>query len=148
MKNNKLVHQLNGLIELNTDASRGFQMAADHVKSSALQNLFTECAQQRSIFATELQNRVRLLGGEPDQAGCSLGTAHRAWMGVKATFSGHEDEAMIEACITGEKRVVHAYEALLKGPDIPLSLRIFLSGQCDVISGTLDSIKELEEIVE
>ena len=48
------VDQLNQLVQINKDAEAGFRNAAEHVKNSELDTLFTGYAKQHAKFATEL----------------------------------------------------------------------------------------------
>lgn len=146
MDNEKLIDELNDIIVRNYDASKGFQNAADNVKSSSLKTIFTDASTQRSTFAGELQQEVRTLGGEPKNESSALGAAHRTWMDVKSALSTNEDEAILDACVTGEKAAVKEYDKLLKKPDVPDVIRQRVEAQRNVVQRTLDEVRELEHI--
>lgn len=146
MNTDKLIKELNDVIVRNYDASKGFQNAADNVKSSALKTIFTDCSEQRMTFAGELQEQVRSLGGQPKSESSPLGDAHRTWMDIKSSLASDEDEAILEACITGETAAVKEYDDLLKESGIPDDIRTRVEAQRNVVKRTLEEVRELEHI--
>ena len=65
MKDQKeIISVLDELIETLKDGQEGFRQAADAVKDSHLKSVFDQYSQQRSRFATELQNQ----GPKPGRA--------------------------------------------------------------------------------
>lgn len=146
IKNDKLVEKLNDIIVRNYDAARGFETAASNVKMNELKETFLKCSTQRSKFAGELQQEVRSLGGEPKHETSSISAMHRAWMDVKSAVSNDEEEAVLEACTTGEKAAVKEYDDLLD-QNIPANIRDVIQVQRNVVNDTLQSIKILANAV-
>jgi uncharacterized protein (TIGR02284 family) len=97
---------LNTLIRAGRDAEQGFLAAADRVPEPELVQLFADYAVQRARFVVELQERVRTMRGDPEQAGSIGGEVHRAWLGLKAALDSNEVHAILSECERGEDMAV------------------------------------------
>ena len=113
--NEALTVVLNDLIEINNDRVTGYNKASDEAKSVDvdLQATFQKMANDSREYAAELTQRVRELGGEPSTGTTNSGKIYRVWMDVKATFSGHDRQAVLENCEFGEDAAQKAYKAAL-----------------------------------
>ena len=114
--NEKLVEVLNDLIEINNDRVNGYVKAVEDTKDLDvdLQAVFNSMANDSRKYAAELSQEVNKLGGEVE-SGSSLGGAiHRAWIDVKATFSGHDRQAVLNSCEFGEDAAQKAYTTALE----------------------------------
>ena len=113
--NEALTAVLNDLIEINNDRVTGYNKASDEAKSVDvdLQAIFQKMANDSREYAAELTQRVRSLGGEPSTGTTNSGKIYRVWMDVKATFSGHDRQAVLENCEFGEDAAQKAYKAAL-----------------------------------
>ena len=77
----EIISTINGLIETLKDGQEGFKEAANAVKDPQLKSLFSDYSQQRSRFATELQNQEKSLGeAQPEETSSATGAMHRAWI--------------------------------------------------------------------
>ena len=119
MTNDEIISTLNDLIETSKDGEHGFKTCAENVTDMQLKQLFTAAAQRCAEGANELQEQVRLLGGDPDEHSSVAGTLHRTWVDIKAAITGKDEQAVLEECERGEDVAKKAYEkALAKGlPD-------------------------------
>jgi uncharacterized protein (TIGR02284 family) len=81
---------LNDLIEINNDRVEGYEKAnkETEVKDADLRSLFSEMATESRRYANELSKYVRNEDGEPEEGTTFRGKIYRAWMDVRATFSG------------------------------------------------------------
>ena len=91
----------------------------ENVKDMETKQLFRAAAQRCAEGAKELQEQVRLLGGDPDEHSSVAGTLHRAWVDIKATITGKGEQAVLKECERGEDVAKKTYEkAVAKGlPD-------------------------------
>ncbi len=140
------VSALNELLKKNQDAARGYETAAENVPEEGLKNFFRNRAQQRDSFSRELESEIRAWHGEPAEGGSATGSLHRAWMDLKATFSGNSSEATLEECIRGEKASVENYREVLEDPEVPATLRTKLLTQIAQIEEMLLEVKTLEDL--
>jgi uncharacterized protein (TIGR02284 family) len=135
---------LNRLIRTCIDGQNGFESAAQNVGDLNLKRLFESYAQQRTEFATELQQELRLVGEEPTDRGHATAALHRGVMDVKAAVSGGDEGAIISECERGEDLAVEAYESAL-GESLPDELRRLVERQFLRIKEAHDQIRSLEQ---
>lgn len=138
--------KLNALLEKTYDAEKGFEKAAENTDNVVLKNFFTAKSKERCNFGKNLKSEIKLFGEAPDKGGSFAGTAHRAWMDVKAFFSSNTDEAMLEEAIRGEKAAVEEYEEILKDRTLPPTTATMLLHQKNKIESTLLTVKKLENL--
>lgn len=144
---NPVVKKLNVILERTYDAEKGFAKAAQDCKARSLARWFNDRAVDRSRFAQELKTEIHSLGGENIDTGSFRGDAHRAWMDIKALFSGDNNEAMLDEVLKGEKSALREYEEILRGGALPPSTESILSSQMAQIDYglvLLSSLKDLE----
>ncbi|MBS9464276.1 PA2169 family four-helix-bundle protein [Flagellimonas sp. 389] len=142
-----VAERLNELIEKNIDATKGFSKAAENASSSELKNYFSTKSEERQNFVAQLETIVGRTGEEVEDSGSLTGTAHRTWMDVKSLFSSDNDEAMLEAAITGEKAAVDEYKEILDEP-LPMEAKEVLQRQLSRIESGLNRIKVLEDLAD
>ncbi|QNM85592.1 PA2169 family four-helix-bundle protein [Polaribacter pectinis] len=138
--------KLNELLEKTYDAEKGFKKAADNIENQALKNYFKSKAQERYSFGHELKEEIRTYNQEIDKGGSVAGSAHRAWMDIKALFSLDDEESMLEEAIRGEKTAVKEYEEVISETSLPSSTKSLLESQKNKIENGLYNIKSLEDI--
>jgi uncharacterized protein (TIGR02284 family) len=142
--NDDVISTLNNLIETCKDGQNGFQTAAEGVKNGELKTLFLGFSQQRAQFAGELQNEVRRLGGDPEQAGSVAATLHRGWINIKSTVMGEDEGAVIAECERGEDSAVKNYKDALN-QTLPQNLRGIVENQYTQVQSAHDRIRSLEK---
>src|SRR5690606_7304612 len=143
-----LVDNLQGLLEKNYDAEKGFTKAMKDAKNPRLKNFLKQQAAQRSRFATELSREIRNLNEEPIDSGSFTGDLHRTWIDIKSAVSGNEDEAVLEECIRGEKASWEEYSNKLKSENFPPNISNFIQKQASEIHNTLNRVKTLEDLAD
>lgn len=143
-----LVNNLQGLLEKNYDAEKGFKKAMEDAESQDLKRFLKTQALQRNRFATELDKEIRDLNETPKESGSTTGTLHRTWIDLKSAVSRNDDEAVLEECIRGEKASLEEYENTLKENRFPQQLQVLLDNQLAEIKGTVAKVKSLEDLAE
>ncbi len=93
MDNQQVISTINEVIETCKDGEMGFCACAENVEGGEINCMLTERAQRCAEAASELQNEVRRLGGDPDTHGSISGTLHRGWLNVKAVITGKDEAA-------------------------------------------------------
>jgi uncharacterized protein (TIGR02284 family) len=137
-----VITTLNGLVEISKDGERGFRACADGVKDAELKAFFERAAQRCADGARELQGHVRAFGGEPEEGGTWSGSAHRAWVNVKATITGLDDLAILNECERGEDVAKAAYASALKA-HLPPHVRSVVERQYEGVRQNHDRVREL-----
>lgn len=140
----EMAGKLNELLQKNYDSEKGFRNAADDVRNPQLKAFFKEKAQERYDFGHELKTEIRNFGEAPEKGSSIKADAHRTWMDLKATFTGNNEEAVLEEAIRGEKLAVEDYNKIINDNDFPPSTKNLLLRQRNAIEKTLENVKSLE----
>ncbi len=146
--NDALVGVINDLIEINNDRVTGYNKASEEAKSVDvdLQATFSKMANDSRQYAAELTERVRTLGGEPSTGTTNSGKIYRVWMDVKATFSGHDRQAVLENCEFGEDAAQKAYKAALAtDAEMDTETRQLITTQQTKLKAAHDIIKKYRD---
>ena len=149
--NEKLTEVLNDLIRINNDRTQGYVNASEKTKSIDvdLQATFNKMADQSRKFAAELTNEVNKYGGQPATDTTTGGKIHRAWLDVKATFSGKDRHAILESCEYGEDAAQKAYKAALASDaEISAETRKLITDQQSSLKRSHDVIKNYRDAQE
>ena len=109
MPNTDTLKHLNHLTAMNTDAEKGFRSAAETVRNSELETLFTGYATQHAKFADELRDEISRLDGRMEDSGTVGGVLHRGWMDLKSALTGHSAASILASCEDGELSAEVAY---------------------------------------
>ena len=101
--NEKTAEILNDLIEINNDRIEGYERASRETESddADLRALFNNMASESRRYVNELTSLVSQTGEETAKGTTVRGKIYRAWMDVKATFSGHDRKAILASCEFG-----------------------------------------------
>jgi len=138
------ISSLNDLIETCKDGEQGFRDAADGVQSSSLKTIFNEYARQRTQFASELQNQVNRIGGDPQTSGSATAALHRGWINLKSALTGKDDHAILAECERGEDSAVKNYQKAL-AQDLPTDLRSVVEAQYRQVLEAHNRIRSLRD---
>jgi uncharacterized protein (TIGR02284 family) len=144
----KAVEVLNDLIEINNDRIDGFNRASKDLGEgdADLKAIFDKFASDSRQNVQELSSAVGQAGGEVETGNTATGTIHRAWLDVKATFSGHDRKAILAECERGEDAIKKAYrDALSEDNGLSPEQSQLIAQQQQAINAGHDSIKALRD---
>jgi uncharacterized protein (TIGR02284 family) len=148
-QNENLIEVLNDLIRINNDRTAGYQRASDEARDIDvdLQAMFNRMADESRQYATELTAEVGRLGGEPATGTTASGKIYRAWMDVKATFTGKDRKAILASCEYGEDAAQRAYEdALASDAELPANIRQVITNQKSALRTSHDMVKKYRDM--
>ena len=148
MENNKeVIEVLNDLIQINNDRVVGYERALKELKddSSDLKTLFEGYIDQSRNMRNSLGTEVQTLHGTMDSGTTNSGKIYRAWMDVKAVFTGHDRHAVLENCEAGEDAAQKAYKSALNTEGIPAYIVEMISKQQTELKGAHDEVKALRD---
>jgi uncharacterized protein (TIGR02284 family) len=140
---NKVISTLNGLIAICKDGQEGFKTAAEGLHAPNIRSLFLEYSTQRARFASELQDEVRRLGGDPEQSGSTSGAMHRSWINIKSLATGKDEAAIISEAERGEDAAKKAYEEALD-TGLPANVDAIVRRQFAEVKQAHDRVRALE----
>lgn len=144
----KSVEVLNDLIEINNDRAEGFGKAAQDLDPTDmdLQGIFLNCSLESRQFSRQLRDEINQLGGHAENDTSNTGALHRAWIDVKATFTGHDRKGILAECERGEDAIKKAYhDALSPENDLSAEVIPILLRQQQAINAAHDRIKGLRD---
>lgn len=135
----RLVSQLEDLIQTCRDGEEGYRQAAQRVADPELREFFNDQLQQRGLFAEELERRVSHLGKHGDKPGTSVtGTLHRAWIGLKDSL-GSGDNSLLASVEQGEHAAIDSYQKVLQH-HLPEGLQQTVRSQLENIMAARDYV--------
>jgi uncharacterized protein (TIGR02284 family) len=141
------VEILNDLVQINNDRIEGYKRAARELDSndSALKTSFLNMIAESKVIKSTLAEEVLASGGEVENGTTGRGKIYRAWMDVKAIFTGHNRQTVLSNCEAGEDAAQQAYTQALNSDDLPRYLREMLVGQQASLRKSHDKIKSLRD---
>jgi uncharacterized protein (TIGR02284 family) len=141
------IEVLNDLVAINNDRIAGYEKALEETKEtdSDLKVLFTSMIDESRKLRLSLTSEVQSLGGEYDRGTTASGKLYRAWMDVKAVFTGHDRHTVLANCERGEDAAQNAYNEALNENNVPAYIRTLLSGQKQMLKASHDKVKSLRD---
>jgi uncharacterized protein (TIGR02284 family) len=140
--NDKVIAILNDLIETSKDGEKGFALAGKDSKDSALTTVFMEGEQSCRAAVVELQDQVRMLGGNPEDHGSMTAAVHRGWISLKSAASSRDSKAILEECERGEDYAKAKYADAVK-ETLPEPIRALIERQYQGVIANHDRVRDL-----
>lgn len=141
--NEKTVSVLNDVIEILNDRIEGYERAMKDVdfEDVDLKAMFSNLIHESRNYRNEVIQEISSLGGEPERGTTTSGQIHKAWMDLKAAFTGKDRESILSSCEFGDNAALDTYRDALD-EDVPASVREVLMRQMNSIQRTHDSISQ------
>jgi len=142
---------LNELVLINNDRIAGYEKALEELKSDTdtdnldLHVLFQSMIDESRGYRNDLGREVQALGEDMAEGTMTSGKIYRAWMDVKALFTGKDRHAILAACEGGEDAAQKAYTAALESEELPSFLREMIINQQESLKDAHDEIKTLRD---
>ncbi|RYD58154.1 MAG: PA2169 family four-helix-bundle protein [Sphingobacteriales bacterium] len=150
MLNTELATELlNDLVKVNNDRIAGYQRAINETKELDidLKATFEKMIVESEGYKQELISKLTAIGGDVEADGTTTaGKIYRAWMDVKATFSGSDRATILDSCEFGEDAAQRAYEsALVSGAELDEEIRQLITEQQASLKIAHDLIKKYRD---
>ncbi|RYY50265.1 MAG: PA2169 family four-helix-bundle protein [Chitinophagaceae bacterium] len=147
------ISTLNDLVLINNDRIAGYEKALEELRDrddngasdADLVTLFGSMITDSREFRNELGKEVQVLGGEMAEGTMTSGKIYRAWMDVKAIFTGKDRHTILASCEGGEDAAQKAYKSALAEEDLSASAREMISSQQIQLKRAHDQIKALRD---
>ncbi|WP_025146560.1 PA2169 family four-helix-bundle protein [Pedobacter jeongneungensis] len=143
----KTVEILNDLIQINNDRADGFDKAsADLAEENIdLKATFEKLSSDSRSNVIELAGLVGRNAETPETGNTILGTLHRAWIDIKASFGGDDRHSILAECERGEDAIKKAYRDALAENELGENVRSALLKQQGDINISHDAIRALRD---
>lgn len=147
MENSKQIDALNELIQINNDRIEGYETASKEASETDLKSLFGELASTSQKNNSALRSEVSLLGGKPEEGTRVTGKFFRAWMDVKAAFTGNDRHTILDSCEFGEDKALEVYSSILENKSSELTAEQvqIVSQQQTTLRADHDRVKALRD---
>lgn len=147
-KNEKIVSQLNDLVEINNDRIKGYERAISETDDEDLTYLFTNMAAHSRVYKSDLSREILSLGGEPTEGTKNSGKLFRAWMDIKAALTGKNRKEILGSCEFGEDAALDTYNTVIANEDNVLThdLLKLITTQKQEIQLDHDRVKALRDL--
>ncbi len=138
---------LNDLVLINNDRIEGYERARKELKAHDLdlKSLFLNMIEESRKYKMALATEISALGGEIENGTTNSGKIYRAWMDVKALFTGNDRKAVLDNCEFGEDAAQNAYKTALEEEELPAHIRTIVSDQKASLRRSHDEIKRLRD---
>jgi|YelNatPaOPRAMG01_1025707.scaffolds.fasta_scaffold204968_1 uncharacterized protein (TIGR02284 family) len=139
----EVVSILNDLIQTCRDSHEAFERAADNVHRVDLKTPLNELSHQQAIFAGELEDQVRSLGGEPAKRG-HLGSLLERGLGeIGSRFKEKDDPAILAECQKVADDSLRHYQHALN-EDLPADVRMIVQRHFQAVQAALSQLRTME----
>lgn len=138
---------LNDLIQINNDRVAGYEKAIEELspEDSDLKTLFVKMIGESHKHKLALATAVQGTGTELETGTTTSGKIYRAWMDVKAVFTGHDRKTILNNCEAGEDAAQRAYKTALEEEGLSADTRNLITEQKAELRASHDEIKALRD---
>lgn len=148
MQNTKeTIEVLNDLVQINNDRITGYERAIRETKPEdddlkiLYATMIAESHRNKIALATEVQS----LGAEIEQGTTTRGKIYRAWMELKAIFTGNNRMTILANCEAVENATERAYREALGHEALPGYIRDLLVRQQETLRSNHEEIRTLRD---
>lgn len=132
------------LLAKNQDSEAGFKKLVDLADDQNNQKVFSNLSIMHSNFCTELTEELVKLNTDTEESGTIAAKAHRLWIDLKESVSGHDDLNLIHSAQTGYQAALEEYGRLLEEQVLPKATADLMARQMDQIQKGYNDLKILE----
>ncbi|WP_114790163.1 PA2169 family four-helix-bundle protein [Niabella yanshanensis] len=148
MEHKACIDALNDLIQINNDRIVGYQKGIDELKDGQdadLKSLFGSMISESTSYKKDLEDLVVEYGGSPTDGTTVSGKLYRAWMDVKAVFTGGDRETVLNNCEAGEDAAQKAYQMALDDEAVMPRTKELIRQQKSALKASHDQIRSLRD---
>ena len=141
------IEVLNDLIQINNDRITGYERAIRETKAEDddLKILYATMIAESHRNKIALATEVQALGAEVEQGTTTSGKIYRAWMEVRAIFTGNNRHTILANCEAIEDATKKAYHSALEHEALPAYIRDLLVQQEETLRSNHEEIKALRD---
>ncbi len=148
MAHEACIEALNDLIQINNDRIAGYEKAIDELGDnldSDLKILFTKMIAESGKYKADLAAMVASYGGKVAEGSTLAGKLYRAWMDVKAVFTGGDRKTVLSNCEAGEDAAQRAYQMALNDEEVMPETKVLIAKQKQELLSSHNEIKALRD---
>jgi uncharacterized protein (TIGR02284 family) len=134
---------LNSLIETVIDSADGYSQAAKEATGTRFADIFLRRGAERKELTVRLQNKVRGLGGTPEDDGTLLAGAHRMFLDLRNSMS-NDEIAIVDQVEAGEDHIKHKFEDAQRDREISPATMADINEAYAIVKDGHDEIRDLK----
>jgi uncharacterized protein (TIGR02284 family) len=142
------IRTLNGLIATVLDSADGYTESAKDIEGGRFGAIFTSRAAERRQVASTLQGEVVRLGGNPEDDGTILASAHRLFVNLKSTVTGSDDKSVIDEVERGEDHSKAKFEEALADGDVSPQVQTVIRDAYASVREGHDQMRDIKHAME
>ncbi len=142
------ISTLNTLIATTIDSVEGYTEAANDSNSGRFGSIFTSRARERREVASRLQQEVVRLGGRAEDDGTMLAGAHRMFLNLKASMTGHDDKAIVNEVEAGEDHIKAKFEDALGDGQLSPEVRQLIEACYASVKAGHDEMRDIKHAMQ
>ncbi|GAB7552122.1 PA2169 family four-helix-bundle protein [Novosphingobium sp. 11B] len=142
------ISTLNTLIATTIDSVEGYTEAAKDSDSGRFGSIFTSRASERREVASRLQQEVVRLGGRAEDDGTMLAGAHRMFLNLKASMTGHDDKAIVNEVEAGEDHIKAKFEDALGDRQLSPEVRQLIEACYASVKAGHDEMRDIKHAMQ
>jgi uncharacterized protein (TIGR02284 family) len=138
------IRTLNSLIATTIDSVDGYETAATDASVEQFASMFRSAASDRRIVMQDLRAEVVRLGGEPEDDGTVLASAHRVFLNLRDAITGKDDKAIIAEVERGEDHIKAKFEDAIADHDVNADTRAVIESGYNAVKRGHDQMRDLK----
>lgn len=141
------IEVLNDLVQINNDRITGYEKALRETRpeDDDLKILYATMIAESHRNKIALATEVQALGAEVEQGTTTSGKIYRAWMDIRAIFTGNSRLTILANCQAVEDATQEAYHSALEHEALPAYIRDLLVRQDEALRSNHEEIRLLRE---
>lgn len=141
------VEVLNRLIKTTLDSVSGYRDAAHAIDDPHSKTLFNDRAALRAQLATNLQQHVQSLGGDPQTEQGVVGKIHNKFVELKSAIAGGSDKAVVDEVERGESHIKERFEEVLDDRELPADVLSVVRQAYQGIKADYEEVSSLKRVL-
>lgn len=138
-------NELHKLANINKDACEFYNSAAQEVESAEIKQTFSKLEDLHRQVMTNLQNQIRINGGNPEADETLIGKGAQFWGELMAKVSNDADATLVKHLEEAEDRCLHSMQDAMKDADIRPATKAALQNDMETLRKTHDYMKALKD---
>ena len=124
------------------DSVHGYREAAEHA-DEGLREMFLLAAAERHLAVERLQQRIRELGGEPDNAPSLMGQVHQRWLAIRSAIEGGDENAILDEVESGESYLQQKFQESVDDESVQGEARRAIEEAYESVCARFDQVQSI-----
>ncbi len=137
--------ELSKLININEDACEFYKYAQEKSENASFKRTFRDLESLHRSVIINLQECIRVNGGDPEADETLSGQARQMWGELMASISNDVDETLVSHLEEAEDRCLNSIEDTMKEEDLSAPTKTVLGNEHSALQKSHDYMKTLKD---